>query len=210
MMNWHTRENLTRLLADVARRFDSAAAAARIADRRTMRRRRRAGGAARGAIVAVALGASALALGGTDASAATAINPVQDGVVHGCFRAATGRHLRVIDPITGACKSDEAALQWRQKGPKGKPGEQGAPGLPGLSEYEVVPVDQPIPAAGGWVFEAACPNGKTALGGGYTLPAGSSVTESHPRAGDQTVWRLAFTVPGATTITLFLQCARTQ
>jgi Collagen triple helix repeat (20 copies) len=93
------------------------------------------------------------------------------------------------------------------KGDKGDPGPQG---VPGLSEYETVPVKQPIAAAGGWVFDAACPAGKTALSGGYTLPAGSTVSESHPRDGDPSVWRLAFTVPGPTTITLYLQCARTS
>jgi hypothetical protein len=90
-------------------------------------------------------------------------------------------------------------------GPKGDTGSQGAPGL---SEYEVVPVSQAISGAGGWVFDAACPNGKTAISGGYTLPGGSSVTESHPRDGDPDVWRLAFTTPGPATITLYLQCAR--
>jgi hypothetical protein len=91
-------------------------------------------------------------------------------------------------------------------GPKG---DTGLPGSPGLSEYEVVPVTQAIASAGGWVFEAACPGGKTAISGGYTLPGGSTVTESHPRDGDPTVWRLAFSTPGATTIKLYLQCART-
>ena len=91
-------------------------------------------------------------------------------------------------------------------GPKG---DTGLPGSPGLSEYEVVPVTQAIASAGGWVFEAACPDGKTAISGGYTLPGGSTVTESHPRDGDPTVWRLAFSTPGATTIKLYLQCART-
>jgi hypothetical protein len=94
-------------------------------------------------------------------------------------------------------------------GPQGLKGDAGPQGAPGLSEYEVVPVTQAISGAGGWVFDAACPNGKTAISGGYTLPNGSTVTESHPRDGDPTVWRLAFSVPGATSIKLYLQCART-
>jgi hypothetical protein len=175
----------------------------------------------RRAAIAVALAAGVLSLGASVASAGTPINPVQGGVVHGCFRSTSGRNLRLIDPTqpTGACTGGETPLQWGQQGPKGDPGakgdtgpkgDTGAAGAPGLSEYEVVPVSQPIPAAGGWVFEAACPNGKTAISGGYTLPGGSTVTESHPRDGDPTVWRLAFTVPGSTTIKLYLQCARTQ
>jgi hypothetical protein len=95
------------------------------------------------------------------------------------------------------------------QGLQGDKGDPGAPGTPGLSEYQTIPVAQPISGAGGWVFDAACPAGKTAISGGYTLPAGSSVIESHPRDGDPTVWRLAFTVPGPTTIKLYLQCART-
>jgi hypothetical protein len=108
------------------------------------------------------------------------------------------------------------------KGDKGDPGPQGDPGAPGakgdpgpqgapgLAEYQTIPVEQPIAAAGGWVFEAACPAGKTAISGGYSLPGVSTVIESHPRDGDPTVWRLAFTVPGPTTIKLYLQCARTS
>lgn len=154
----------------------------------------------RSAITAVALCASALALARTDA-AATPINPVQDGVVHSCFHSRNGRNFRLIDP-NGACKTKETPLQWGQQGPKGDTG------APGLSGYEVVKVDQPISAAGGWVFDAACPNGKTAISGGFSVPG--NVTQSHPRDGDPTVWRLAFSVPGPTTITLYLQCARTQ
>ena len=170
------------------------------------------------ATIAVALAAGSLSLGASAASAGTPINPVQNGVVHSCFRSTSGRNLRLIDPTqtTGTCAAGETPLQWGQQGPKGDPGapgakgDPGAAGAPGLSEYQVVPVSQPISAAGGWVFDAACPNGKTAISGGYTLPGGSSVQESHPRDGDPTVWRLAFTVPGPTTIKLYLQCARTQ
>jgi hypothetical protein len=96
------------------------------------------------------------------------------------------------------------------KGDTGLKGDTGPQGAPGLAEYETIPVAQPITAAGGYVFDTACPEGKTALSGGYALPAGSTVTESHPRDGDPSVWRLAFSVPGPTTIKLYLQCARTS
>ena len=151
------------------------------------------------------------------------------GIIHGCVK---DGQLRILDAAS-QCKTRETALDWNITGPqgvpgaKGDPGSQGMPGakgdpgapgakgdpgpqgLPGISEYESVPVAQPISGAGGWVFDAACPNGKTAIGGGYSLPAGSSVIESHPRDGDPGVWRLAFSVPGPTTIKLYLQCART-
>jgi hypothetical protein len=95
-------------------------------------------------------------------------------------------------------------------GPQGLKGDKGDPGAPGLAEYQTIPVSQAISGAGGWVFDAACPAGKTAISGGYVLPAGSNVQESHPRDGDPSVWRLAFTVQGPTTLKLYLQCARTS
>lgn len=159
------------------------------------------------------------------------------GIIQACVD--KDGQLRILK-ASQTCKPKETALDWNisgPQGPKGDKGDQGpaggpgpkgdvgpqgqpgAPGakgdtgpqgLPGLSEYQTIPVAQPISAAGGWVFDAACPAGKTAISGGYTLPAGSTVQESHPRDGDPSVWRLAFTVPGPTTITLHLQCARTS
>jgi hypothetical protein len=163
-------------------------------------------------LVAGLLGTSLL-VGGAQAAG---VIPGPDGVIHGCYQDNNGK-LRVI-AAGETCQRDETALPWNQagapgakgdKGDRGDAGPQGPQGLPGLSEYQSIPVQQPISAAGGYVFEAACPAGKTAVSGGYTLPNGSTVTESHPRDGDPTVWRLAFTVPGPTTITLYLQCART-
>ncbi|HZR83408.1 MAG TPA: hypothetical protein VFD92_20100 [Candidatus Binatia bacterium] len=164
--------------------------------------------------VAAALAASAIAIA-RPAAAGPAVNPVQNGVITSCFHTASGRGVRLVDstvPQT-ACKPNETPLAWGQQGPKGDKGDKGdtgSPGTPGLSEYQTIPVSQPISAAGGWVFDAACPAGKTAISGGYVLPAGSNVQETHPRDGDPTVWRLAFTVPGPTTLKLYLQCARTQ
>ncbi len=94
-------------------------------------------------------------------------------------------------------------------GPQEPQGNTGVQGVPWLSEYEVVTAVQAIPSAGGWSYDAVCPKGKTAISGGYTMPDGSTVFESHPRDGDPTVWHLAFTVPGPANITLYLQCART-
>ena len=140
------------------------------------------------------------------------------GIIHACVK---DGQLRILG-ANQTCKPKETALDWNSMGPqgaKGDPGpkgdlgpkgDPGPQGVPGLSEYQTVPVAQPISAAGGWVFDAACPASKTAISGGYTLPAGSSVQESHPRDGDPTVWRLAFIVPGPTTLKLYLQCARTS
>jgi hypothetical protein len=163
---------------------------------------------------AVGVGAMVVALAGP-AIAAPPVNPVENGVITSCFKTTSGRSVRLVDPALPqtACKPNETALAWGQQGPAGKTGPQGdtgPQGAPGLAEFEVIPVSEAIPAAGGWIFEAACPDGKTAISGGYTLPGGSSVIESHPRDGDPTVWRLAFLVPGATTMKLYLQCARTQ
>ena len=149
------------------------------------------------------------------------------GIIHACLK---DGQLRILSG-NQTCRSRETTLDWNIMGPagpkgdKGDPGSQGlagAPGTkgdkgdpgsqgaPGLAEYQTVPVKQQITSAGGWVFDAACPDGKTAISGGYILPAGSTVTESHPRDGDPPVWRLAFSTPGPTTITLYLQCARTS
>ena len=143
------------------------------------------------------------------------------GIIHACVK---NGQIRIL-AANQHCQSGETSLDWNIMGPQGPKGDrgpqgpQGDPGLkgdpgpqgaPGLAEYETIPVAQPITAAGGYVFDAACPEGKTALSGGYALPAGSTVTESHPRDGDPSVWRLAFSVPGPTTIKLYLQCARTS
>jgi hypothetical protein len=163
-------------------------------------------------VLAGLLGASLL-VGAAQAAGAI---PGPDGVIHGCYRDTTGK-LRVI-AAGETCDRNETPLPWNQagapgpkgdKGDKGDRGDAGPAGLPGLSEYQTIPVQQPVSAAGAYVFEAACPAGKTAISGGYTVPNGALVTESHPRDGDPTVWRLAFTVPAPTTVTLYLQCART-
>jgi hypothetical protein len=120
-------------------------------------------------------------------------------------KGATGQQGAKGDTGDAGAKGDKG-----DPGPQGVPGVAGTQGLPGLSEYESVPIQQPIAGAGSWVFDAACPGGKTAISGGYVLPAGSAVTESHPRDGEPNVWRLAFSVPGPTTIKLYLQCARTS
>jgi hypothetical protein len=149
------------------------------------------------------------------------------GIIHACVK---DGQLRILS-ANQTCKSRETPLDWNISGPQGPKGDKGDPGaqglqgepgakgdkgdpgaqgVPGLSEYQVVPVTQAIAGAGGWVFDAACPNGKTAISGGYSLPAGSSVQESHPRDGEPSVWRLSFIVPGPTTLKLYLQCARTS
>jgi hypothetical protein len=147
-------------------------------------------------------------------------------VIHGCYQNTNGK-LRVI-AADETCDRNETPLPWNQAGvagpkgdkgdkgdtgPQGQAGPQGQPGAqgqPGLSGYQVIPVQQPIGGAGAYVFDAQCPGGESAISGGYSLPGGSTVTESHPRDGDPTVWRLAFTVPSATTLTLYLQCAHTS
>jgi hypothetical protein len=159
-------------------------------------------------LAAGVLGASLL-VGGAHAAG---LIPGPDGVIHGCYQDVNGK-LRVI-AAGETCRANETALPWNQSGPagpkgdKGDRGDAGPQGQPGLSEYEVVPVHQPIGAAGGYLFDAQCPGGKMAISGGYALPGGSTIIESHPRDGDPTVWRLSFTVPSPTTLTLYLQCAR--
>ncbi|HEX2911933.1 MAG TPA: hypothetical protein VH186_14085 [Chloroflexia bacterium] len=67
---------------------------------------------------------------GTIASAAGAINPIQNGVIYSCFNADNGKDLRLINP-TNNCKRNEQLLTWNQQGPKGDTGPAGPQGPKG-------------------------------------------------------------------------------
>ncbi len=104
---------------------------------------------------AVAVAALVVATGGI----AFATIPASDGVIHACFLKSGGT-LRVIDSATGKCKSTEQSLSWNQRGIPGAPG--------GLSGYQRVSERFANTQRG----VARCPEGKMAVGGGYsvTLP----------------------------------------
>lgn len=86
-------------------------------------------------IVFVILLVSLLMVGGVWAArAAYATIPDSSGVIHACYDMGNGT-LRVIDTEAGeACRPQETALSWNQKGPQGQVGPRGPEGPRGPSD----------------------------------------------------------------------------
>jgi hypothetical protein len=84
-----------------------------------------------------AVGLIALAVAAVAAAIAYASIPDSNGLFHGCYgitgqgQPAGNATLRVIDPDTQACKSNERPLDWNQTGPQGPTGPQGQTGPTG-------------------------------------------------------------------------------
>jgi hypothetical protein len=81
----------------------------------------------------LAVTTAVVALGLCAAVASGAIPSASDGVIHACYQKpgllANPGAVRVIDAEQGqACRSNETALEWSQRGPKGDTGPQGAKG----------------------------------------------------------------------------------
>src|SRR6266536_1207476 len=75
--------------------------------------------------------AVAMVIGGATTAVVLAAIPDSGGVVHGCYKTATGL-LRVVDSDAGAmCQSGETMLNWNQTGPQGPAGATGATGATG-------------------------------------------------------------------------------
>jgi hypothetical protein len=116
------------------------------------------------------------------AGIALASIPDAAGVIHACYGNQFGI-LRVIDTAKGqSCRKGETALDWNQQGPpgpQGVAGPQGPQGAPGISGYEVV-VDREtlfnIVAEDIAAAQAACPQGKTVLGGGANTLQGAELS----------------------------------
>jgi hypothetical protein len=93
---------------------------------------------------AVLIGLAAGAAAALGTGIAVGAIPGSGGVIHGCYKQASGE-LRVIDAPAAACKNGEAALDWSQtgvpgpagpvgpQGPKGDTGSQGPQGPPGAT-----------------------------------------------------------------------------
>ena len=75
--------------------------------------------------IAAGAALAGIALTGTIAYAAVGTG----GVITGCY--ATNGSLRVVDPSTAGCRSNETAIQWNQTGPVGPAGPQGPMGSRG-------------------------------------------------------------------------------
>jgi hypothetical protein len=145
--------------------------------------------------------------------------PGGDGVIHGCYQKpgllANEGALRVIDTDKGqACRSNELAVEWNQKGakgdvgpqgPKGDPGPQGPKGDPGTQGEPGPKGDtgpQGPPGAAGDVrgyttvktleresdiAVAHCPPGTKVIGGGGAAGVGAVIAASAPND-DGTAW----------------------
>lgn len=103
------------------------------------------------------IAASALAAAAA-AGTAFAIMPPTGGVIHGCVKQFSGA-LRIIDAETESCGGRERPISWNAQGPQG---------APGVSGYEIVFDRRTMTStfSSGFGFEAYCPAGKRAVGGG--------------------------------------------
>jgi hypothetical protein len=90
--------------------------------------------------------------------------PAADGVIHGCYKRASGA-LRVIDDASGRCDANELPLAWSQSG---LPGVQGPPGPSGPQGPE-----GPPGSAGSRLLA-------TAAGAGFTSVTCSNTNETGP------------------------------
>jgi Collagen triple helix repeat (20 copies) len=171
--------------------------------------------------------------------------PGGDGVIHGCYQKpgllSNEGALRVIDTDKGqACRSNEVAVDWNQKGakgdvgpqgPKGDPGPQGAqgpqgePGIQGDQGPKGDTGPQGPPGEPGTVrgyqivrvtaqgnkAAAQCPDGKKVLGGGGS--AGADVLQVSAPTDDGTAWvaiKAAVSPPIQGSIAVWAICAEVE
>jgi hypothetical protein len=147
--------------------------------------------------------------------------PGGDDVIHGCYQKpgllANEGALRVIDTAKGqACRPNELAVEWNQKGakgdlgpqgpkgdtgsqgPKGDTGAQGPKGDPGIQgdPGAAGPQGEPGEVRGykivravsqGVVAIAPCPDGEKVLGGGGSAGLDDVISSSAPND-DGTAW----------------------
>jgi hypothetical protein len=128
-------------------------------------------------LVALAAAVAGLALVG---GIAYAVIPDSSGVIHGCFKTASGA-LRVIDPSTTSCLPSETAISWNQVGPPGPPGA--------VSGYEEKTHQVFVSAGAVANVSVSCSTGKKVLGGGFDIetPDDVKVFSSEPSDGSGNV-----------------------
>lgn len=84
------------------------------------------------AMVALVTSACMAVLVGSTTAAVMASIPDSGGVIHGCYKTASGV-LRLTDNTSKKCGPKEAAISWNQQGLQGPQGPQGFQGPPGTS-----------------------------------------------------------------------------
>jgi hypothetical protein len=99
------------------------------------------------------------------------------------------------------------------QGPKGDTGDrgpqglQGEPGATGVAGYEIVESISPASSVDSKARAATCPAGKVAVGGGYSLTSGTSISASFPVTSGSTPtgWRVIGS--GNSAYTVYVVCA---
>jgi hypothetical protein len=104
---------------------------------------------------------AALALAG---GVAYGMIPDDQGVIHACYKTATGQ-LRVVDATD--CLPAESPLSWNQAGPQGPTGPQGPEGSPGVLGFDTKQHTMDIPAQSEVFDGIECNSGDEATGSGY-------------------------------------------
>ena len=108
-------------------------------------------------------------------------------------------------------------MSWNNPGPPGPQGPAGAQGPagpqgpPGVSEFQTpTPITTGvIPAGNLGAIDMPCPDGETAISGGYIVPYTATVLESHPLPDNAGPWRVTAAFPSVSgTITAYVQCAQ--
>ena len=164
------------------------------------------------------LGLTACALLAT-AGVAFAIGTVTSTpvIIHACYKTAAPNTLSVRTATT--CPAGTTSLNWNQQGPQGIQGVrgkqgiqgiQGVQGQPGVSGFQTASgVTGTIPAGNVGAIDVPCPDGETAISGGYTVPYTATVLDDHARTDNPGIWTVTAAFPSASgTITAYAQCAQ--
>jgi hypothetical protein len=126
-----------------------------------------------------------------------------------------GGAVRVLK-AGGSCTGAENPLSWNNPGPAGPQGTAGAQGPagpqgpPGASGFQTSSgVTGLIPAGNVGAIDVPCPDGETAISGGYVVPYTATVLESHPRPDNAGTWTVTAAFPSVSgTISAYAQCAQ--
>lgn len=115
-----------------------------------------------------------------------------------------------IDTAANAIYGPKSNSGWGSPtslvGPKG---DQGSPGVSGFTT--VTQTSGTVPAGNLGAIDVPCPNGQTAISGGYQIPFTATVLEDHPVSGNPGAWHIAAAFPSNSgTITVYVQCANVQ
>jgi len=142
---------------------------------------------------------------------ASAAIPSGDGTIYACYDKQSGQ-VRLYDPagnLPKTCGPKEVSVTWNAQGTAGTAGEDGQDGQDGVSGYETVYAESEMNSSNtDKMAVAACPSGKSPLGGGAAVRGpeegggqlvvhGVGLVDSRPYSGGWTARAQAF-VPADT------------